>query len=94
LRGALRDGSSEEALVSLTREMAEALRRASSQPDMFSADPGTETEERVYAPLVKLGFLTKEVRPWPANDEFDLIHYETTETGKWALRMYDKTRTQ
>jgi len=31
-----------------------------------------------------------EVRPWPANDLYDLIHYETTETGKWALRLFDK----
>ena len=74
----------------LTPEQAEALRRASSQPDLFSADPGIKKEERVYAPLVRLGFLTREVRPWPANDLYDLIHYETTETGKWALRLFDK----
>ena len=32
--------------------------------------------------------------PARATDLMRAAYYETTETGKWALRMYDKTRTQ
>lgn len=78
--------------VPLTDEMAEALRRSSSHPDLFSGDFDDERDRRVYDPLVKLGFLTREIRPWPANDLFEIVHYETTETGKWALRLYDEAR--
>jgi hypothetical protein len=70
--------------------MAEALRRASSHPDLFSGDFDDERDRRVYEPLVKLGFLKREIRPWDANDLFEIVHYETTDTGKWALRLYDK----
>lgn len=74
----------------LTSEMAEALRRASSDPDLFSGDFEYERDQRVYAPLVRLGLLTMTVKPWPANELYEIVHYETTEIGKWALRLYDK----
>lgn len=80
--------------VVLTTEQAEALRRSSSKPDV---DGGTWDEvrmRRVYEPLVQDGLLEKSVKPWVSNDAFDLVHYETTEIGKWALAVYDRNAKQ
>jgi hypothetical protein len=75
----------------ITAEQAEALRRASSQPDLFSGDFDDLRDERIYAPLVNLGFLEMTVKPWPANDLYEIVHYETTALGKWALQQFEKS---
>ena len=77
--------------VALTEEQAEALRRCLSKPDLDGGNWDEVRMRRVYNPLVRDLLLAESVRPWEANDALEVVHYETTELGKWALAVYDRS---
>jgi hypothetical protein len=79
------------AAVLLTTDQAEALRRCASEPDI-DAGLWTEATGDLYEPLVRDGLLARTIRPWRANELYELVHYQTTEHGKWALAIYDRQK--
>jgi len=75
----------------ISAEQFEALRRASSDPDLDSGDFDEEQDRRVYQPLVRAGLLTCEVRPHPDPD-VEIVFYQTTERGRMELAHWDLQR--
>jgi hypothetical protein len=78
--------------VCLTAAQAETLRRAASKPDIDSGAWDPVRDVLLYEPLVRDGLLTREIRPAPGQPMHEIVHYETTEAGKWALGVYDRQR--
>ena len=76
---------------SLTQEQLDALARIGRpETPIPLGDWDNETQERVYAPLVKLELVTMTVTPHPTWTGYDVVHYEATDTGRAVLERLTK----
>jgi hypothetical protein len=76
--------------MTLTDEEADVLRRAASDPDVDSGVFDPERDRRLYQPLLRRGLLQCEVRPYPPDADYEIVHYQTTEEGLRLLQLYDR----